>query len=64
MRDENARPIALFIQIDQQIEMKIDNPTRMKPVDSMFDGVLVSSHFVAAVYSSRRSLAQADGRRS
>ena len=38
MRYENASPIALFIQIDQQIEVKIDNLTGVKPVDSFFDG--------------------------
>src|SRR6266404_4921256 len=63
MRDENARPITLFIQIDQQIEVKIDNSARVKPLDSMFDGFLVSSHSVAAVYLSRRSGAQAGDRR-
>src|SRR6266404_9883377 len=63
MRDENARPITLFIQIDQQIEVKIDNSARVKLIDSFFDGFLVSSHSVAAVYLSRRSGAQADDRR-
>jgi len=48
LRDENARPITLFIQIDQQIEVKIDKPTRVKPVDSFFDGFFVTSHSVAA----------------
>ena len=38
MRDESARLITLFIQIDQQIEVKIDNPTRVQPVDALCDG--------------------------
>src|SRR5438876_8871399 len=63
MRDENAWPITLFIQIDQQIEMKIDNAASMKPVNSFFDGFFRSIHLVAAVYLSRRSGAQADDRR-
>jgi len=47
MRDENARPITLFIQIDQQIEVKIDNPTGVKSVDSFFDRFLGRDHVLA-----------------
>ena len=63
MRDENAWPITLFIQVDQQIEVKIDNLTGVKPVDSMFDGLFRKVHSVAAVCLSRRSGAKADDRR-
>ena len=38
MGDQDAGPIAFFIQIDQQIEVKIDNAAGVQPVDSFFDG--------------------------
>jgi hypothetical protein len=53
MRDENAWPITLFIQIYQQIEVKIDNLTGVKPVDSFFDRFFRSIHSVAAVCDRR-----------
>jgi len=37
VRDESAWPITFLIQIDQQIEVKIDDPTSVKPDDSFFD---------------------------
>jgi hypothetical protein len=54
MRDEHARAITLFIQIDQQIEVKIDNPTGVQPVDSLFDGFFwIHDFFRTTDYSAR-----------
>ena len=44
MRDESAWAITLFVQIDQQIEVKIDNSIGMKPIGSLLDGLFLSGH--------------------
>ena len=33
---EHVRAVALLVQIHEHVEMKIDNPVGVKPVDSLF----------------------------
>ena len=50
---EDIFAVALFVQIHRQIEMEIDDPTGVQPLDSLFDGFFCSGHSVAATYDRR-----------
>jgi len=49
-RFKNISAPAFLVQIHRQIEMEVDNPFGLQPLDSFFSRLLNSSHSVAVAY--------------
>ena len=48
IRRQHAGTIAFFVQIHEHIEVKIDNPVRMKSLDALIDGFFFCGHCFSA----------------
>jgi hypothetical protein len=44
---------AFFVQVHEQIEMHVDDPSGLQPVDSFFNRLRKYSHSVAVAYERR-----------